>query len=329
MSSFQYLSWQRVIFLLVVAGIFILTNPENQGALPPVAPIETTSSWIKSFASLFRDRDVSSRVTNYLFFSIKETYGALVFMFLGDSWACRYDDIEIGFICDFLTSHLSHGKPVLWDERDLVHTAHRSICWALIVSAACSFCFVSPFSGGRLFDNPFIDSFFSVFYRPHLLYDLLHANVVVYPALREMHFILPQLRAGAFISFGSLQLDYALSVIFLVMIIGGGANYISSQILAKEECNYGFSSVVAASIAYTQRLSMLDAPLLLRMGDIRMTTTDLYWAELCLFVLKANRRSISTLIAWLVAGLLGSALAKYQLENIAVLGGFFKFFNLR
>jgi hypothetical protein len=325
--SLQYLSWQRVLFLMVVAGIFVLTNPENQGMLQPPTPVEPTS-WALSWSSLFRDQELS-KPTNYLFFSVKETRQALMFMFLQESWACRYDDIEIGFVCEFLTPHLSHGKPVLWDERDPVHTAHRSICWALILAATVSFCFTSPFSRGRLLDNPFIDSLFSVFYRPHLLYDLLHANVVVYPALRELYHILPQLRADAFFSTGSLDMDYALSVILLVMVIGGGANYASSLILANDDtCNHGFSSVVAASMAYTQRLSMIGAPPLLRIGDMRLTTTDLYWAELGLLLLQANRRSISTMIAWIVAGLLGSALAKYQLGNIVVFGGIYKFLGL-
>ena len=83
----------------------------------------------------------------------KENFDSLVFCFLGESWACRYDDRDIGFVCDALAPHLTHGKPVLWDDKDPVHTAHRVICWALIVSAAMSFCSTSPFLG-RLFDNP-------------------------------------------------------------------------------------------------------------------------------------------------------------------------------
>ena len=348
-SLFEELSWQRVLFLMVVAGAFILSNPANyplgkflQVTHPAVVVgPRITSWWAKSFSSLlFREKESSRMVTNYLFFSVQETHHALVFMFLQDSWPCRYDDIEIGFLCDFLTPHLSHGKPVLvsWDGEEIMdpaHTAHRSICWALILSAAISFCFTSNHSsspfllGGRVWNNPFLDSVCSIFYRPHLLYDLLHANVVVYPALLEMYRILPQLRAGAFLSTGRPDVDYALSVILLVIVIGGGANYISSVlILGNKDKIYGFSSVVAASMAYTQRISVIGAPLLLRLGDIRLTTTDLYWAELGLLLLKANRRSLSTMIAWLVAGLLGSALAKYHLENLAVLGGFYKFFGL-
>ena len=347
-SSFEDLSWQRVLFLMVVAGTFIFTNPANyplgkflQVTHPMVVGPRTTSWWAKSFSSLlFREKESSRMVTNYLFFSVQETHHALVFMFLQDSWACRYDDIEVGFLCDFLTPQLSHGKPVLvrWDGEgimDPVHTAHRSICWALMLSAAISFCFTTNRSssslseGGRLWNNPFLDIVCSIFYRPHLLYDLLHANVVVYPALLEMHRILPQLRTGAFFSTGRSDVDYALSVILLVVVIGGGANYISSVlILGNKDKLYGFSSVVAASMAYTQRISLMGAPLLLRLGDIRLTTTDLYWAELGMLLLKANRRSLSTMTAWIVAGILGSALAKYHLENLAGLGGLYKFFGL-
>jgi len=345
-------SFYRVIFLLVIAGILILTNPENQYLLHQLTTMTTSTttgttttttkdlgttmmtSWFNLF---FRSKVIGK--TNYLFFSVEETPPALVFHFLQESWSCRYNDIEIGFLCDYLTPHLSHGKPLWWDETDPVHTAHRTICWILLLSATIDFCYIGSSnsvssSRGRVLDNPFLDSLLSVFYRPHLLYDLLHTNLIVYPALEQIYHVLPQLRVGAFWSTGDLNMDYGMLVILLVMIIGGGANYIASFLLATmdDEYNYGFSPVVAASMAYTQRISILGTSpgtvFLLRLGNIRLNVTDLYWAELGLFLLKANRRSISNMISWLVAGLLGSALAKYQIENIAIWGGMFKFLGL-
>jgi hypothetical protein len=122
-------------------------------------------------------------------------------------------------------------------------------------------------------------------------------------------------------------MDFGLAVLLLVLGIGGGSNWIASQIVAKSSA-YGFASVVAASIAYCQRIAVLGSPILLRLEGFCFTTADLYWAELIMVFLRGTRRSFSVMVTWLVAGLLGSALAKYHVENIAVWGGIYKFFGL-
>lgn len=315
----QYLSWQRVVVLTAASGILIATNPINRHFMEQVRE-PTVTSWSSFFWNQERG------ITNYLFFAVDETYTALVFLLLGESWSCRFDDVEIGYFCDVLAPILTHGKPLLWDETDLPYTAHRILCWILVLSAAVSFCFPGA-PPGRLLDNSILDSLLSVFYRPHLLLDLFHANVAVYPALVELHRILPRLRAGSIWSTGNAQMDFFLAVIILVLGIGGGANWVASQIVAKQPI-YGFASVVAASMAYCQRIALLGSPILFRYEDLFFTTADLYWAELVALFLRGTRRSFSVVITWLVAALLGSALAKYHVENIAVWGGIYKFFGL-
>ncbi len=317
----HFFSWGRFLFIAVAVALLLATNPANvqlfqQRDLP--TPKAT-------FSSLFRIQEKGN--TNYLFFSVKESPHALTFMFLGEHWSCRYDDLEIGAACEHLTSMMSHGKPVLWDPSDAVHTAHRIICWSLILSAAGSFCFpLAP--AGRLFDNPFIDSLVSVFYRPYLLYDLFHANVAVFPALVELHRIVPLLRSDSTLSTGDHDLDFAFAAILLVMGIGGGSNWLAAQLLAKGDCVCGFSPVVAACLAYCQRIAIMGSPVLLLIDGFHpISTSDVYWAELVIMLLRGSRNSFPIAIAWLIGGFLGSALGKYHLENVAVWGSLFKFFG--
>lgn len=324
----QYLLWNRVLFLLGVAALFIVTNPANSHLLEnDTTPSYSQPTMMSYFSSLIWGQDEQG-ITNYLFFSVKDSYDALVFMALRESWACRYDDMDIGFVCDLLRPVLNHGKPVLWDESDPVHTAHRMLCWLLIFSAAASFCCPNPYDG-RLFDNPFFDSLFSVFYRPHLLSDLFHESLTVYPALVELHNILPRLRSDSMWSTGDANLDFAVAVMLFVLGIGGGSNFIASQILPKNSphCITGFSPVVAASMAYCHRIRVLGPLVLFRLDVLSVNTSDLYWTELALIFLRGTRNTFPTMVAWLVAGLLGTALAKYQLENLVIWGGFYKLFG--
>lgn len=317
----QYFSWGRFVFLASVIGVLVATNPANVQALQP----KEFSSPKTTFSSMFRLREKGT--TNYVIFSVRESPYALIFMFLGESWSCRYDDMEIGNVCEHLSLVMNHGKPVLYDESDVVHTAHRIICWALIFSSAVSFCFPHV-PRGRLFDNPFIDSLFSVFYRPHLIYDLLHANVAVYPSLVEMYRIFPLLRSDSTWSTGDLDVDFALAAILLIMGIGGGSNWIASQLLAKDDCISGFAPAVAASLAYSQRIAIMASPVLFFMEGFRpISSSDVYWLELVAILFRGTRDSFAMAIAWLFGGILGSALGKYHLENVVVWGRVFKFFG--
>lgn len=321
-QSLQFFSWGRFLFLVVAVGILVATNPANlqhfqhKKDLPPRKSSFTINSIFGSY---------EQPTTNYLFFSVKETSQALIFKFLGESWQCRYDDSEIGSFCMFLTDTMSHGKPLLWDPSDAVHTAHRIICYSLIVSAAVAFCFPNAPSG-RLFDNPFIDCLFSVFYQPNLLYDIVHANLTLYPTLSEMNRILPHLRPGSTWSKGDADVDFALWTMLFVMGIGGASNWVAAQVLGRENSVAGFSTVVAASLAYCHRTEVFTAPWFFLFEGLRtISAADVFWVELVLLLLRGSRNSFSLATAWVIGGFLGSALAKYHLENIVVWGGILKF----
>lgn len=321
-QSFQFFSWGRFLFLVGAVGILVATNPANLQLFRPKKDLPPRSSSF-TFNSLFGLYE--EQTTNYLFFAVKETPQSLIFMVLGESWNCRYDDSDIGPCCLHFSEVTSHGKPVLWDPSDVVHTVHRTICFSLILSAAIAFCFPNA-PGGRLFDNPFLDCLFSVFYQPNLLYDIMHANLALYPALIEMRRILPLLRPGSTWSRDDSDVDFALWTILLVMGIGGGSNWIAAQLLAREDCIAGFSTVVAASLAYCHRTEVFTSPLSFLFEGLRqVSAADVFWTELVVLLLRGSRNSFSMATAWLIGGFLGSSLAKYHLENIVVWGGILKF----
>jgi hypothetical protein len=219
---------------------------------------------------------------------------------------------------------MAHGKPLVWDPSDQAHTAHRIICGLLILSVMASFCFPnSP----RLFffGNPYLDGLFSVFYRPNLLLDLLHANMSVYPALLKMSRILPELKKDSLLfSSSNHDLDFVLYILLLVIIIGGGCNIVASRVTDRS-C-FGFNTTVAASLAYLHRISIYQNPVLCHIMGQPVTALGGYWSTLALSVMR-NENWFTFLVAWLLAGLFGSGLAKYHLENMW-LGDVFKFFGM-
>lgn len=108
--------------------------------------------------------------------------------------------------------------------------------------------------------------------------------------------------------------------------IGGGSNWIAAQLLAREDCIAGFSTVVAASLAYCHRTEVISAPLFYFFEGLReVSAADIFWAELVILLLRGSRNSFALATGWLIGGFLGSALAKYHLENIVVWGGILKF----
>lgn len=360
-------SWHRVLFVLGVGSLFILTNPakssvdgvykddmgqqQRQQQQQQEYPFDLAEWMTRTLSSMFVSRP-QNNTTNYLFFSVQSSYQALSVYILGGSWDCRYDDLEFGDLCQFLTPHLAQGeKAILWDPQDPVHTAHRMLGWMLVGSAILHFCSTRRRTYFLfLWDNPILRAIFgSVFDRPHLIYDLGHLNWIVYPALQELYAIVPQLKSNSSILKTTTLLgkedwkwEFAVWVGLLVFGIGGGSNYLTSLLIFgndDEEYQYGFSTIVAACMAYQQRIhsTLYGNPSIIVGsfdGILTLHMTDLYWAE-CIgrFLISSSsrrrtgqyRRSLAQGVAWILAGVLGSAMAKYQLENLYIWGGVLQF----
>ena len=197
----------------------------------------------------------------------------------------------------------------------------------LVISALFSYCCPgAPI--GFSFSYPYLDGFCSVFYRPHFLSDIVFPVFTVYPALMAMDRIVRRLNQKSMISTGNVTLDFTIAVIMLVFGIGGGSNLLASRMTDNQV--YGFKSVVAASLTYSQRITG-GRNVLVTMWNQPVTAVTAYWSGLALLVIQNNNRSrhwVPAVAAWLIAGLAGSILAKTHLENVQFFGDFLKLFGM-
>jgi hypothetical protein len=224
---------------------------------------------------------------------------------------------------------MCHQKPLLWCPEDMAYTTHRLLCYMLIISSLYGFCCRSA-PPTRVFANPIADGFLaSIFCAPrNLIHDLIFENLCVHPALEEMNRIVPKLDRGSFFCTGDVNIDYAIAVVLLVLVIGGGSNLLASQIDGQRSRITGFSPVVAGALAYYQRINVIRRPVLMTIFGCNMTASRLYWTNICWNVLEYPKSWFPHLMALLMAGLSGSLLANYHLENIVVWGDLMKFFGL-
>lgn len=203
------------------------------------------------------------------------------------------------------------------------------MCCILLLSSLYSFCCPTA-PPRRMFSNPAADGFLaSIFYPPHnLLHDLIYQTVCVYPALVEMASITPKLNRGSILCTGDETADFAIAVCLLLFVCGGGANVLASRIDGQGTYVTGFSPVVAASLAYYQRISVVRNTILMTMLGCDLTAGRLYWSSIGWIIFSYPNAWFPRLMAWLTAGLAGSFLAKYHLENMAVWGDVLKFFGM-
>jgi hypothetical protein len=224
---------------------------------------------------------------------------------------------------------MCHQKPLFWSPEDMAYTTHRLLCYVLILSCLYGFCFPSA-PPRRVFANPIANGVLaSIFDAPHnLLHDLIYENLCVYPALAEMSTIVHKLNRGSFLSSGDENFDYAMAVFLLVFVIGGGSNVLASQIEGQRSYITGFSPVVAGALAYYQRIHTMRRTILMTIFGCDMTASRLYWTNIGWIVLSYPKSWFPRLMAWLMAGLAGSLLAKYHLQNVVVWFDVLKFFGL-
>jgi hypothetical protein len=140
--------------------------------------------------------------------------------------------------------------------------------------------------------------------------------------------IIPKLNRRSFLCTGDEMIDYAMAVFFLVFVIGGGSNVLASQIDGQRSSITGFSPVVAAALAYYQRIHVMRNTILMTIFGYDMTASRLYWTNIGWIILTYPSSWFPRLLGWLMAGLAGSLLAKYHLENMVVWGDLLKFFGL-
>jgi hypothetical protein len=235
-------------------------------------------------------------------------------------------------------NNMCHRKPLLWDPNDRVHTSHRLLCACLVLSALVRFWCPGAPPTARLLPSPSADALLvSPFYGGRggvplrLAMDLLYQTLFVYPALAEIDRIIPKLRSGSvFTVTGNRTWDYGLAVLVLVVGIGGGANLLAATVTKRGPVR-GYSSVVAASLGYYQRIRAARSAVLVTVYGHEMTAAGAYWTGLAWIVAGQDGGDwVPPLVSWLVSGLAGSVMANYHLDNVVVvvLSDFFRFFGL-
>lgn len=313
------LSFYRILILLIPTLVLVGTNPTNQDQILEILNLRKSEESFKKKTFSFGGQSkfvFSRRITNYLFLSLEETFDGVVIHSLNKSWTCSFNDYEIGELCEDMAAKYCSRKPLIWDENDPLHTAHRILCSILLLSAVLAFVSVEH---PRSCLSPSMDWVLSIFYRPNLFYDLLSANVTVYPTLEEMYRIIPKLHRGSIFSTGNYNFDFFLGVIFIIVVIGNGANMLAYKLCKRPV--YGFSSVTAACLAYYQRL---DRPTMYSFGGQKMTPSLLYWS----FAAYCASQNITQFIAWIAAGMAGTLFANYHLENMTLFGDLSRFFGI-
>lgn len=182
----------------------------------------------------------------------------------------------------------------------------------------------------RIFAHPIADGILaSVFYPPrNLLHDLVYESFCVYPTLVQMNTMIAKLNSTSILRTGDETVDFLIAFCILVFVIGGASNLLSTRIDGQGSYITGFSPVIAAALAYHQRITVVRASVLVRLFGCDMTAGRLYLTGIGGIVFTYPNSWFPRMMAWLIAGLAGSFLAKYHLENMAVWGDMLKFFGV-
>jgi hypothetical protein len=150
----------------------------------------------------------------------------------------------------------------------------------------------------------------------------------MYPALVEIAKIVPRLSSGSILVTGDSSFDFAIAVFLLIFVIGGGSNVLASRVDGQRTHVTGFAPVVAASLGYYHRINVVRSTILMTMYGVDMTAIRIYWTSIAWIIFAYPSAWWPRLVAWLAAGLGGTLLAKYHLENVAVWGDVLKFFGM-
>jgi hypothetical protein len=210
---------------------------------------------------------------------------------------------------------MCHGKPLLWDSLDRVHTAHRVLCLTLLMMALFQFCIPQsspPYWKRRYWYLDYLSS--ALLVHSSVVYTLLDLNLCVYPALQDMDRMITtlkwQLHAG-----GNPQWTFGLTVLILVILIGSGANTIATLCVGRY--TYGWGPIVAASLSYSFAVGRTT---LFRFGAWPVIPVQAFWTRFASIFF----RNVGGGLAWLLGGLAGYMLGEYHQGNQSTWGYFYK-----
>jgi len=159
---------------------------------------------------------------------------------------------------------------------------------------------------------------------------------VIYPLLVELNRIVPTLQKKLWVRpVGNDTIDFLLTILIFVFVIGGGSNVVASRISQRHVV--GFSSVSASALGYIQRIATSrnsrnsNAAILATFGSTIFGTTgrqhqqqqqyainsvQTYWSTLAWIFVAYPNDWYPMIVVWLIAGLAGSLYGEFHLQNI-------------
>lgn len=293
--------------------------------------------------------------TSFGFFVLrKDSFRGKVSLGLLLHWVpvCHYRSNENNAsseICSVIADNVFHGMAP-FDDQNYAYTAHRVLSCILLLSYALSCCteshptkrhtlslrkpIASPFN---LMHRP-LCVFFSTFFNSALLEDLILLNLLAYPPLLTMSRTI--LGNTTFMNLNPPQPEiFYLNVMFLYLVLGGLANTIASY-LKGSGSTFGFKGGVAAMLGYQVAIS--SSTTILHFRNWSLTASELLGAfsmlaSLSLYT-EADRRTNnigtectlyrgwtgSSLVTWVVGGVLGNLLGKYHADRFNVARWWFR-----
>lgn len=230
----------------------------------------------------------------------------------------------------------------MYDSTSYAYTAHRILCWFLILSSIVNFCCYGRLlqlliiigndennnnSSSSTTCDPFLRLLVVTFVRPYysflsLIIDLLNTNLYVYPTLLRMEYIIPTLVHGSIATQIGLPkyIDFILYTLVLIFLIGGGSNIVSSLITKQSLCS-GYDTVIAGSIGYCSIVHWNSLPLATTVTAITATgkipqflsPQTTFWGYLPITAMLGGNATY--IVAWMLAGASGVMLGQYHLDN--------------
>ena len=226
---------------------------------------------------------------------------------LGHVFQCRYDDYNIGFLCQGLRDGLAHQKPLIFDPLDRAYSAYRIISWVLVVGTIVSLWFDNP---SKLESTPILSTFLPHLQRPidSAIESLFEWSVVGYPAMQQMSQLIPiQAEKSIFRIHKNEDVNFwiAYTVFLLAAVLCNHlSQYCTRQYLMSQ-------AITAVALGYYRGTTDPQMDWLwLVVLKYRVSAVALTWM---IFAFRLSR-SFSLGLAWIGSNALGFLIGRYHLE---------------
>lgn len=315
-------SWLRCGVITSVIAYLYVTNSANHHRHKLIGSITSRKNNDSVYSNAYEKR----RTTDFAIFAVKERTIKATVSAGGFEISCPYDESILGsVICrDIIRKHLTHQKPLIYNSRDRVYTAHRVTAWLLISCALLSSCFTKPLAFKT--DYVLVDSLASIFFNTDnsplwsLAIKLLHLNTLIYPGLQAMDVTIQQQSSDSIFSlFKSTDANFAFSMavmLWIAVVVNAGSKCWSGSLLLQ------FDAVTAAYVGYYahyQSTTLAVDYVFSRFSKFGMLDAGnwntLTWTILFIIFMRG---SFTTAVFWCLTHCAGQIVSDYQYEHLAI-----------